>query len=449
MLCHPDWRKRAGRIRQIRSDLFVEHGFLINMLQIGMHTMADDSQQDASSPADAGRPRRPPPTIDLEATDVTTAPKVEASGAASAPGDSKPEAEAAPEPTATNEPAGETPAASAPSNTSGISPWVIAPFSGAVAAALVIAVGWMLGWPAVQAPPAAPQVSASSVDDLSARVAGLEAKAGKPVTDPALAARADALEKSVAALRGDVGNLRMQTDKLASAIDGLKSAPRDAAGNVDLSGVNDRIAKLEQAVTAQGTAIARAEANARAADAKAADAKPADDLPLRRLVAASLLDVAARHGDPFQSVLAAAKTLAPDPDKLKPLDQFAATGVPSPQMLGRELLNLVPKFSRSSSVATPAGGGILNRLQAGAEKLVQIERTDAVGSDSGAVVARATAAALRNDIVDARRELGSLSPEDRAPAQAWLDKVAARDAALLASRQFADAAMTALGNPGQ
>jgi hypothetical protein len=290
----------------------------------------------------------------------------------------------------------------------------------------------------VQAPPAEPQVTASTVDNLGARVASLEAKAGRPVTDPAQAARGDALEKSVAALRGDVGNLRAQADKLASAIDALKLEPRDAAGNVDLSGINDRIARLEQAISAQGAAIE-----------KAANAKPADDLPLRRLVAASLLDVAARHGDPFKSTLATAKTLAPEPDALKPLDQFAATGVPSPQMLGRELLNMVPKFSQSSLGAAPSGGGIIDRLQAGAEKLVQIERTDAVGTDRGAVIARATAAALHNDIVEARRELSTLSAEDRAPAQGWLDKVAARDAALSASRQFADSAMAALGNPGQ
>lgn len=405
--------------------------------------MADDSQQDASSPADAGRIRRAPPTIDLEATDVTTAPKPEASEAVTEPGDSKPQADTAPEQPAAEQPATEQLAEGSspekePAKPSGISPWVIAPFSGAVAAALVIAIGWMLGWPAVQPPPAAPLVSASTVDDLGARVAHLEARAGKPSTDPALAARADSLEKSVTALRGDVAKLRAQADMLAAAIDTLKSAPRDSAGNVDLSGINDRIAKLEQTITAQGTAIE-----------KAADAKPADDLPLRRLVAASLLDVAARHGDPFQSTLATAKTLAPDPDALKPLDRFAASGVPSPQMLGRELLSLVPKFSQSSSGAAPSGTGILGRLQAGAEKLVQVERTDAVGNTRGAVIARATAAALRNDIAEARRELSTLSAEDRAPAQAWLDKVAARDAALSASRQFADSAMAALGNSGQ
>jgi hypothetical protein len=422
------------------------------MLQIGMHTMADDSQQDASSPADAGRTKRAPPTIDLEATDVTTAPKVDATEPLPEPGDSKPQAESAPE-QAAEQPAKSAAGASAPPSRSAISPWVIAPFSGAVAAALVIAVGWMLGWPAVQAPqavsepPLQPQVSASTVDDLTARVANLEARASKPATDAVLAARADTLEKLLTALRGDVSNLHAQFDKLGAVVDALKSAPRDAAGNVDLSGINDRIAKIEQAVTAQGAAVAKADANA--ADAKAADAKAADDLPLRRLVAASLLDVAARHGDPFKSTLATAKTLAPDPEALKPLDQFAATGVPSPQMLGRELLSLVPKFSQGQTGAAPSSGGILDRLEHGAEKLVQIERTDAVGNDRGAVIARATAAALRNDIVEARRELSTLSPEDRAPAQAWLDKVAARDAALSASGQFADQAMAALGNPGQ
>jgi hypothetical protein len=65
------------------------------------------------------------------------------------------------------------------------------------------------------------------------------------------------------------------------------------------------------------------------------------------------------------------------------------------------------------------------------------------------VVARATAAALRNDVNEARRELMTLAPADRAAAQAWIDKADARDAALAASRQFAADAMTALAKPAQ
>jgi hypothetical protein len=70
----------------------------------------------------------------------------------------------------------------------------------------------------------------------------------------------------------------------------------------------------------------------------------------------------------------------------------------------RELLTLVPKLSPAQESAT-SGSGIVDRLQAGAAKLVRIERTDGVGNDRGAVVARVTAAALRNDFAEARREL--------------------------------------------
>ena len=115
--------------------------------------------------------------------------------------------------------------------------------------------------------------------------------------------------------------------------------------------------------------------------------------------------------------------------------------------LSRELLTLVPKLSPPAPETAATGTGIVDRLQAGAAKLVRIERTDAVGNDRGAIVARVTAAALRNDSNEARRELNTLPPADRAAAQSWIDKADARDAALAASRQFAADAMTALAKP--
>jgi hypothetical protein len=390
--------------------------------------MADDELKDAGGP-ETGRPKREPPTIDLQASEVSGETRAAAEAKAEAASEARAEAASQSEQIA-----------GAPSKP--ISPWVVAPFSGAVAAALVIAVGWMLGWPKVQAPPAAPQVTASAFDDLGQRVAGLEAKTGKPaapVSDPAAASRIDTLDKSLAALRGDVASQRAQSDKLASAINDLKSAPRDSAGNVDLSALTGRIVELERKAQAQG--------EARESE-KAAEAKPADDVALRRVVAAALLDVAVRHGDPYAETLKVAKSLSTDPDKLKPLDSFAEKGVPSPPQLNRELLTLVPKLSPSADTAT-TGTSIVDRLQAGASKLVRVERTDTSGNDRGAIVARVTAAALRNDFGEARRDLAALSPADRVPAQAWLDKAAARDAALAASRQFADDAMASLAKAGQ
>jgi hypothetical protein len=402
--------------------------------------MVDDRPEDTGSPPDAARPRREPPTIDLEATEVSSEETPHA--AADAPADPASEAAAAsPEPPPVSAPV------SAP-----VSPWIVAPVSGAAAAALVIGVGWMLGWPAVQpASPAAPQVNAAAIDDLTARIAGLESRAGKPATqaaDPAAAARVDALEKSLAALRTELTATRVQGEKLAAAVNDVKAAPRSGAPAPDLSGINDRIARIEAAVKAQTAEIAQQ--GSKIADAKAADARPADDVALRRVVAAALLDVSVRTGEPYPAALAAAKSLAPDPKALNSLDEFAAKGVPSAAKLSGELLALVPKLS---STAPPdnatTGTGIVERLQAGAAKLVRIERTDTAGNDRGAVVARATKAALRNDSNEAMRELKTLAPADRAAAQSWLDRADARDAALAATRQFATDSMAAFAKPAQ
>src|SRR6476619_3043538 len=157
--------------------------------------MADDKPEDAGLAPESGRAKRTPPTIDLEATEISTQPQPTAAAEPEVqptPEQATPEQatveeskseEARPDPEPAHAEAAVAPA-SAP-----VSPWVIAPFSGAVAAAIVIAVGWMLGWPAVEAPPAAPQVTSATVDALSGRVAAVEAKAGKPAADPATVAR--------------------------------------------------------------------------------------------------------------------------------------------------------------------------------------------------------------------------------------------------------------------
>jgi hypothetical protein len=402
--------------------------------------MVDDRPEDTGSLPDSSRPKREPPTIELEATEVSS----ETKSAAETSSEASPE----PSPEPTPEAPSVSPVEAPPSRP--VSPWIIAPISGAAAAALVIGVGWMLGWPAIQpasAPPA-PQLSAA-IDGLTARIAGLEPKVGKPVPDPASAARTEALEKTVAALRAELAATRAQGEKLASTVNEVKSAPRgDGAASPDLSGIDERIAKIESLMRAQGAEIAQQ--GSKLADTKA-DAKPADDMPLRRLVAAALLDVLVRIGEPYPVALAATKPLAPNPDVLKPLDQFAEKGVPSAGRLSTELLALVPKLlpAAQQNNATTTGTGVVERLQAGAAKLVKIERTDTAGTDRGAVVARITAAALRNDANEARRELKTLEPADRAAAQSWLERADARDAALAASRQFAADAMAALGKPAQ
>ena len=249
--------------------------------------MVDDRPEDTEPSPDSGRAKRAPPTIDLEATEVSG----ETRNAAE---DAQPEGRS------------EMPAATA------ISAWVIAAVSGAVAASLVICVAWILGWPAVPATPAAPQVNAAAIDGLAARVASVESRVAKPAAsapDPAVVSRIEALEKSLAALRGELAAVRAQSEKLAAAVNDVKSTPRESSSApVDLSAINERIAQLERAMRAQASEVAQE------------SAKPADDVPLRRVVAAALLDVSVRHGDPYTAALAAAKSLADNADALKPLE---------------------------------------------------------------------------------------------------------------------------------
>jgi hypothetical protein len=380
----------------------------------------DDNRPEGPSPSpDGDRPRRDPPTIDLEASEVAkvSEPNEGADAAAQS---------------------GPSPASSA----AGIfARLLVSAVTGAVTAALVIA-AWTIGWQGEPAPPAVnPQTNASAIDTIATRLADLEARIARPAppaSDPAMAARFDALEKSLASLRTEVAGARAQSDKLAVDLNAVKSAAREvAAPPAELAAINQRLGEIERAAGTERAAIAQAAS------------RPTDDAALRRVVAASMLDASVRQGEPFVAPLAAAKALAPDPAVLEPLDGFAAAGVPNPAVLSRELLALVPKLLPPPPANATTGTGIMDRLQAGAAKLVRIERTDAVGNDRGAIVARVTAAALRNDLADARRELDSLAPADRGAAQSWLDKVSAREAALAASRQFANQAMAALASPAQ
>jgi hypothetical protein len=411
VLCGRDWRKHRS--------ILIDFG----QNQQGAVAMVDDRPDQTGASPDQDRPKRAPPTIDLEATEITSETK-------SAAGDAPP----GPPPQPQSAPPDSSPAA-AP-----VSPWIIAPVSGAAAAALVIAVGWMLGWPAVQPASAPVQLNAAAIDDLTARVLGLESKTSRPAADPVAAARLNALEKSLAATRA-------QSEKLAAALNDVRTSPGNGAAAPDLSAINQRLAAIESAVRSQAAEISQQAG--KIGDGKVADARPADDVPLRRVVAASLLDVSVRHGDPYAAALAAARSLAENADALKPLDGFAASGLPKANALCRELAEIAPKLAPPAPESSTTGSGIVDRLQAGASKLVRIQRTDAAGGDRGSAAARVLAAALRNDLAEARRELKALPPADRAPAQAWLDKTDAREAALAASRKFAGEAMAALAPTSQ
>jgi hypothetical protein len=98
------------------------------------------------------------------------------------------------------------------------------------------------------------------------------------------------------------------------------------------------------------------------------------------------------------------------------------------------------------SGASAPESGFLERLQANAGKLVRIRPVTApTGDNPSAVLARIEIDAANADIAAALADLGKLGAS-RAPAQAWIAKTQARQAALSAARQYAAETARALGS---
>jgi hypothetical protein len=437
------------------------------------------SEQDGS--AGSGRPpggrrRRPAPTIDLEATDVTSTPEPEA----------KPEPQAA-APDAASEPRTESSQQARPTwpLIGAPGPLIAGGAAGAAAAALVFLLLWLSGAFAPRddgaaaltgkiaaletqvrelAARRAPTVDPKAIADLSARLdvidAGLRrvderlARAESTLatprsapTDPAVLERLGAAESMGRALTATISDLRQRIDDLATTARDAKSradaaadkadkatTPRpEAIQRSDLDALAARLAALEQAEKAIDRRVEQAATGASA------------DRAVRLAVVAAALRSAVERSMPFTAELAAAKALAPDAAALAPLEPFATSGVPSPQTLARDLHQLAPALA--SAAGTPAhDGGMLDRLQANAERLVRVRPVgETPGDDASSVVARAEAKADRGDIAGAFADLDRLPPAAKTIAAGWIKAAQGRVAAVEAARKLAADSLAALG----
>jgi hypothetical protein len=302
----------------------------------------------------------------------------------------------------------------------------------------------------------APAIDAKTVEDLRARVdvidAGLRrvddrlARAESTLaaprsapTDPAVLERLGAAESMQRALSATIGDLRQRIDDIATTARDI--AAKAAAPQADPAVRNDI-----DALTARVTALQHAERTTdQRVDQSMAGASA--DRAVRLALVAGALRTGAERGTPFAAELAAAKALGADAAGLAPLEPFAAAGVPSADALARDLDKLEPAML---AAAAPAAhdGGILDRLQANAERLVRVRPVgDTPGDDPAAGLARATAKAHRGDVAGALAEVERLPPAVKAPAAEWIKAAQARTAALDAARQLAAASLAALGKP--
>ena len=372
-------------------------------------------------PADGARRRkRPAPTIDLTATDVSaSSPDHDAHAAEPPPRDEHFSTEAP-------EPAAENPVSN------GAKPWnwavarqiFFAGLGGAAIVALVFLGVWLAGLvPARYASPV--DAGSASVAALNERLAKIESSIAKaPAADNAVkslgialtalnkrsdevAARADTADKAITELRDSVQGLSRNTSTSLSP--------------ADIEALQKRLATLEQAVrSTTGDKAARL-----------------------ALTAAALRDAVIR-GVPFSAELEEARALGADEKHLAPLAPFAASGVPSAATLAQELRVSIPALAKASGAQAP-GGDFLDRLQANASKLVRIRPLGVpVGDDTSAVLARIEVETAHADIDGALADLGKLDAKTRALARDWIAKAQSRQAAITAARQFAADTMHAL-----
>jgi hypothetical protein len=409
--------------------------------------MADETPPPPGAPGQPER-RRPAPTIDLKSSEFASAPV-----AGTAP----------PKPPDPSAPAG------------GLS-W---PLVGALLAAVILTLGiaWMVASGAGKESAATDariarlerEVAdlAPSADDLASRLKRLEAEVAKvppaprPLADPVLTNRIAALEAQLKSLGETVGALGQRSDSAAAAnaaalIDinqrlahqdppgapsGEASTAGAAANAAIIAALADRLDALEGGAKTTETALA--------AEVAKRNAESQDDHAVRTAVTAAVLTSVVERGRPFAAELKAAQSQAPDPGALAPLEVFAATGVPNPNALLRELTSLQPALLQAAGAGVPEGG-FLEKLQANAERLVRIRPIEEVpGDDPAAVIARIEVKAVRGDLPGALAELGKLPAPVRAPAQPWIAKAQARADALGASRAFAADALTALARPSR
>jgi hypothetical protein len=237
-----------------------------------------------------------------------------------------------------------------------------------------------------------------------------------------------ALSKRNDDIADDMSRLSAQADaaqKMAMQLRDSALAAKESSAAIDaaqVNGLQQRIAALEQSAKAVRTEI---------------DKIGVMEKSTRLALTADTLRSVVVSGAPFQREFVQAKSLAADEKMLAPLEPFATSGVPRETALVQELRTLIPEIQKAIDAQTPAGG-FLDRLKANADKLVRIHPVNAPPGDTPSdVLARLELAAAHADLSAALTEFKKLPEAARAPAQAWITKVQAREAALAAARSFA------------
>jgi hypothetical protein len=418
--------------------------------------MADEQSPFPGNPGQPDR-RRPAPTIDLKATEIASDPPPAAAEAGAKADAERQEApEENPNAAGTREPAALRRA---------FWPALGAGVAGAALTLAIVGLVWLATGRDSDTGAADARIAkleqevadlaklpAAPNPDLAARLQKLETQVGTLAAasartgDPGLASRLTAIDTEIRSLRDMTEALSGRTEDIAA---GVADARRRADANTAaLAALAQKPAPSVPSAAESANTAALLSALMDRMSALEARASGGDDQAARTAVTAATLAAVVARGAPFAAELKAAQAQAADAKALAPLEPFAATGLPRPNVLARELAGLEPELL-TAVAAPPASGGYLDKLKANAGKLFDIRPIDQApaGDEPSAIIVRAQFKASRGDLDGALMELAKLPAPARAIAQPWIEKAEARVAALAASRKFAADALAALGGP--
>jgi hypothetical protein len=359
----------------------------------------------------------------------------------------------------------------------------IAAGAGAVIAAAIIAVLWSAGIiPSRDS--AAPLQPVQATPDVSAQLNKIESalQARPPAPDPALTSKLAALEAQTKTLSDSFAALNRRLDDVAVAAksageradaasaaaktasehaDAAAAAAKSAGARADsasaaakqtaqsaqsaqttaqsavqrsdLDALSNRIAALDQKITALGNATAQQPTST-------------DDRAARAALAAQALRAAIERGAPYQAELGAVKALGTPQTDIAPLEPFAASGIPSAADLGRQLAQLTPSLQHATSKPT-GNASLLSRLEDNAKNLVHVTPVDVPppGDDPASIITRLNIDAAHADMTAALADIARLPQPLQTQAAPWVQKAKARDAAIAAARHIAANAIAGLG----
>ncbi|MDJ1159786.1 hypothetical protein QNA08_16295 [Chelatococcus sp. SYSU_G07232] len=435
--------------------------------------MSDETGRDEAQGPGRSKPRREPPTIDLEASAVSVEPGPAAAAAAQGAGPQPAlPSEAAETPSAMPagqpdgeearravEEGGETPEAgeaggeAAPSRDTAVRTAALSGY-GVRALALAGGLGGLAGAVAVLLL----QPLIAPTDTTAARLAVLE----RSVAILSSRGQTEALDKRLGAVAADAKAMADRLNERMGEVERKLQEALQAQATGTLPGMSGesqaaaaaRLAQVEAALAERGKATdGRLDEIERRLSVLARERGDGRVQAAARALVAGRLAEAARRGEPFDAPLAGLAALGVDPARLASLKATAATGVATTAGLARDFAPLAAQIAAEPAPA--AGAGLWDRLVASAARAFRVRPVDD-GSGQGpgaqgpaALVARIESALAKGDPAAALTAWRMLPEPARRASEAWGRRLEARVAVDEMAAALQNEAVQALGAAGR